>query len=114
MDWFVTDDQHQGYAELLAAKIENGRVLLDVAGASIDGAATQLGEKAIRAPLLRTGCLPVQRATAEGSSVIIELAEPVQPGARVSYGLMAGSLSTLVDEHGLAAAVFADVPVTEP
>jgi hypothetical protein len=50
MDWFVTDDQHQGYAELLAAKIENGQVLLEVAGASIDATATRVGEKAICGP----------------------------------------------------------------
>jgi hypothetical protein len=114
MDWFVTDCQHQGYADLLAAKIENGRVLVDVAGASIDVVATQLGEKSIRAPLLRTGYLQVQRAAIDGSSVVLELAEPAQPGAKVSYGLMTGSLSTLVDERGLAAAVFADVPVSGP
>jgi hypothetical protein len=114
MDWFVTDDQHQGYAELLAAKIDNGRVLLDVAGASIDASATQLSEKGIRAPLLRTGYLQVRRATIDGSCMVLELAEPARPGARVSYGLMTGSLSTLVDERGLAAAVFADVPVTGP
>ena len=114
MDWFVTDDLHQGYAELLAAKIENGRVLLDVAGATIDAAATQLGAKAIRAPLLRTGYLQVQRVLADGSSVVLELAEPAQPSAKVSYDLLTGSLSTLVDERGLAAAVFADLPVTGP
>ena len=114
MDWFVTDDQHQGYAELLAAKIESGRVLLDVAGATIDAAATQLGAKAIRAPLLRTGYLQVQRVLVDESSVVLELVEPAQRGAKVSYGLMTGSLSTLVDKHGLAAAVFADVPVTGP
>jgi hypothetical protein len=114
MDWFVTDDQHQGYAELLATKIENGQVRLDVAGASIEVSATQVGEKAIRAPLLRTGYLPVRHATAEGTTVFLELAEPARPGAKLSYGLMTGSLSTLVDGHGLAAAVFANVPVAEP
>jgi len=113
-DWLVSDEQHRGYAEILSAKIENGQVLLDVGGCTIDTKATKLNDTAIRSPLTRTGYLKPRRVSVDGLSIVLELGEPALPGAKVSYGLMSNSLCTLVDECGRPAATFADVVVGEP
>ena len=114
MDWLVTDDQHQGYPEILTAKIENGQVLLDVGGATINTKAAQVGGAGIRAPLTRSGFLQPRSLVVEGLDVVLELPAPARAGAKVSYGLMSNCLCTLTDSRGLAAATFADIPVEEP
>ncbi len=114
LDWLVTDNQHQGYAEILSAKIENGQVLLDVGGATIDTGATRVGGDGVRAPLTRSGFLRPRNMVVEGLEVLLELSEPAQAGAKVSYGLMSNSLCTLADDRNLAAATFADIPIAEP
>jgi hypothetical protein len=114
MDWLITDSQHQGYAEILAAKIEHGQVLLDVGGATIDTGATRVDGTSIRAPLTRSGFLRPRTVAIEGREVVLELPEPAQTGAKVSYGQMSNSLCTLADDRGLAAATFADIPIAEP
>ena len=113
-DWLVSDDQHQGYAEILAAKIEGRKLLVDLAGCTMDKAAANIADTTAKVPLTRTGYLQPKSVTVDGLSVLLELPEAALPCAKVSYGLMSNSLCTLVDEQNRAAATFADVPIAEP
>ena len=113
-DWLVTDANHQGYAEILAAKIKSGRVELDVAGGTFDPKKVGVHGQTLHAPLAQTGYIKPVKVSADGLSVILQLPEAAGPGAKVSYGLMSNSLATLVDEKGNTAASFDAIPVLQP
>jgi hypothetical protein len=111
VDWYVTDSEHLGYAEITSSTIRDGVLHVGVAGSVLTVDAARLTSGSLSIPLQQTGYIQPSSVTVEGLSVILELPVAAQPDAKVSYGLMNNSLCTLVDERGRPAATFADFAV---
>jgi hypothetical protein len=92
LDWRVSDARHPGYAEQVTPPAQSA--------------------PAEAAPA-RNDYIQPTAVRVDGLTLLLDLPEAAQPGAKVSYGLMEGDLCTLTDEHGRPAAAFVEFPVKD-
>lgn len=114
LDWFVTDSDHLGFAEITKSQVTpDGKLDLSITGAEIQLDKAAVTSDSLHAQLVKTGYVQPRSVRVDGLSLILDFAEPLKSGARVSYGLMENSLCTLTDEQERPAATFADLQVRD-
>jgi hypothetical protein len=113
-DWYVTDAKHRGQPDLLKAEIKDGALRVELEGGKIEQLQAEQPEaESLTAQLTNPGYLRPAKAWAEGTTVMLEFAEPVSQWAKVSYALYSNSRSTLMDEQGKPAAAFVGLKVED-
>jgi hypothetical protein len=94
--------------------MEHGKLVVHFQGGAADTSGAEAADGRFAISLKKSGYMHPTKVSAKGVVVTLELPEPGEPGAKVSYGLMNDSLCTLVGEDGLAAATFDGIAVEEP